>query len=71
MLNKPPYIPKPLPKGKTKKLFIVKKLIDIKPRITILEYNIDLSCLNVTAFENNKKINKEINIRYACYINHA
>jgi len=38
-------------------------LVEIKPIITILEYNIDLSCIGHTAFEKSKKINKEINIK--------
>ena len=59
-LNNPPYIAIPLLKGAIYKLLYAIKLISIKLFITILENNIDLSRLMVTAFEINKKINKKI-----------
>jgi hypothetical protein len=65
-LNNPPYIPIPFTSALLNKLFKAKKLAKSKPIITILENNIDLSHLKVTAFETNKEINKEINIcKYA------
>jgi hypothetical protein len=44
------------------KLLKARKLANSKLFITTLENNIDLSRLKVTAFETNKKINKDINI---------
>ena len=64
-LNNPPYIPIPFSNALVNKLFKAKKLAKSKPVITILENNIDLSRLKVTAFETNKEINKEINIKRA------
>ncbi len=48
------------------KLVYAKKLVKSNPIITILENKIDLSRLRVTAFENNNKINKDINIKNLC-----
>ena len=62
-LNNPPYTPIPFSNALVNKLFKAKKLAKSKPVITILENNIDLSRLKVTAFETNKEINKEINIK--------
>ena len=64
-LNNPPYTPIPFSSALVNKLFKAKKLAKSKPVITILENNIDLSRLKVTAFETNKEINKEINIKFA------
>jgi hypothetical protein len=61
-LNKPPYIPIPFSNGLINRLFNAKKLVEIKAIITSLENNIDLSRLDVRAFESNKKINNEISI---------
>ena len=61
-LNKPPYIPIPVPKGLIKRLFHAKKLVEINPNITTLENKIDLSFLNVKAFESNNKINNDISM---------
>ena len=61
-LNKPPYIPIPFSKGLIKRLFNAKKLVEINPNITILENKMDLSFLDVRAFESNNKINKDIRI---------
>ena len=66
-LNKPPYIPIPFSNGLTYKLAYAKKLVNNNPIITILENRIDLSRLKVTAFENNNKTNKDININF--YLN--
>jgi hypothetical protein len=62
-LNNPPYTPIPFSSALVNKLFKAKKLAKSKPVITILENNIDLSRLKVTAFE----INKEINIKVALF----
>lgn len=62
-LNNPPYTPIPFSSALVNKLFKAKKLAKNKPVITILENNMDLSRLKVTAFETNKEINKEINIK--------
>jgi hypothetical protein len=62
-LNNPPYTPIPFSSALVNKLFKAKKLAKSKPVITILENNIYLSRLKVTAFE----INKEINIKVALF----
>ena len=61
-LNKPPYIPIPFSRGLMNKLFSAKKLVLANAIITALENSIDLSRLNVRAFETNNKINKDIRI---------
>ena len=60
--NRPPYIDTPASKGLVYKLLNASKAVNIKLLITILENNIDLSRLIVTAFENNNNTNKDINI---------
>ena len=62
MFNRPPYIDTPASKGLIYKLLNASKAVNIKLLITILENNIDLSRLIVTAFENNNNTNKDINI---------
>lgn len=59
ILNRPPYIPIPFSNGWVNKLLKAIKLANSEVFITILENNMDLSCLKVTASETNKKINKE------------
>ena len=61
--NNPPYIPIPVLKGNTYKLFHAIKLTNNKLLITILENKIDLSCLILTAFDISKNINNKISIR--------
>jgi hypothetical protein len=61
-LNKPPYKPIPFSSGLINRLFNAQKLVEIKAIITSLENSIDLSRLDVRAFESNKKINNEISL---------
>ena len=58
ILNNPPYIPIPFSSAVKCKLLYAIKAAKSKLLITILENNMDLSRLIVTAFETNKKINK-------------
>lgn len=67
-LNNPPYIPIPLSNDFKNRLFSANKLVEVNAIITTLENNIDLSRLDVRAFESNKKINKDINIKTGIYI---
>lgn len=64
--NNPPYKAIPLLKGAKCKLLYAIRLISKSDFITILENNMDLSRLMVTAFEINRKINKKINIFSYC-----
>ena len=63
-LNKPPYTPIAFSNGLIYKLVYARKLVSNNTIITILENKIDLSRLKVTAFENNNKTNKDININF-------
>jgi len=58
------YIPIPLSKEITKRLLKAKKPVKFNDTITILENKMDLSLLKLRAFEINKKVNEEINIKF-------
>lgn len=61
-LKNPPYKAIPLLKSREYKLLYTIKVINKSDLITILENNMDLLRIMVTAFEINSKINKKINI---------
>ena len=62
VLNKPPSVKIHFSRSVTYDALHAKKAHNTRLFTTILENSIDLSRLLVTAFESNKKINKDINI---------